>query len=1666
MISVLDSNHAMNLIHSPLSRLLRFASLASILGFSAVLLTIMVITTPGVAQTPGPNDGIALLSTRDWGVDLASSAVHLSFPLRSKAGKIPYSSSLESTNYYAITFPKTGGAYWTLYQDPFYGPSFRDTVSQISLTGTAVSARCTNTLYSYATYTVTSITDGFGTQHRLPNQFQWIRVTNAQGCINQSQKNAASIGVTDNTGYTLYANTTGFPVVYDKAGDAFTVPVPSFPCCTSNGKFTTLASTVTNPDSLSVSGDENNGGAITDTLNTVVANVTGLYHIPATSESYNDASDNPQQYTMVYTALPLKTNFHCASATIVEMSGTYNLLTSIQGPAGHTSTISYEPTPGFSGYYTGRVAQITFPTGGSISYAYSDSNGNNGIDCSGWSSPTAPSVPTITVTVNDNNGNSSIYTYVHSTFSANPQTVTKTDPAGNQTAYTFYGEFQTQVQYFQGTATGTPLKTVVTCYNGNFVNCANPSSVALPITRMDVYTSLNGSSYSVTETKYDSYSNHIYQATYDYNQALGAAPSGTPLQATITSYASIGTYIRDKPSCTQVTSGSAPSSCGTVTSNTTSLTNYTNYTSTGHARTVSRWVSGTSFLTTNYTYNANGTVATMTDVNAALDTYAYNGTNGCNGLLPTSVTVTGVGLPSAGLKTSAQWDCNGGVVTQTIDVNSQSTINTYNDPLWRLTSVQDPAGTTSTCYGIISGQTCTANTTQRETVLPVSGTTSAVDSLTTIDGLDRTIFVQTRKTPTSSTFDSVQYTYAWNTTGAVTTVSAPYSGTQGQAAPAGTSATTQYDALGRTQSVTDPGTGAGAVTSVFNQNDVLQALSPAPSGENTKQKQLQYDGMGRLTSVCEITAGNSTWPGGNCAQTSAQTGYWTKYAYDNPANSLTVTQNAQGSTTQTRSYTYDGLGRLTSEANPESGVKSYVWDTTPASSCGATQTFNGDLVRTVDGNGTNTCSYYDALHRLTDVGTNRPSIDGCKRFRYDNTQGVTGTMPTGVSVGNTMDRLAEAETDGCSPFPPTSASIITDEWFSYDNDGRNTDAYESTPNSGGYYHPTAAYWPNGALETLWISTLPVISYVPDGEGRLSTVSANSGQNPVTATSYNAASQVTGVTFGSGDADAFTYDSKTGRMTQYEYTINGSSEIGVPTWNPNGSVKSLAITDPFNPGDAQTCNYAHDDLSRIASVGCGSVWSQTFTYDPFGNVTKSGSISWQPGYNGSNNQYTLAGTSYDSDGNLLNDTFHAYTWNAYGRPTTIDSITRTYDAFDRIVEQNLSGTFYQTVYDPTGGKLGVFNGSTIQQLYVPLPGGAAAEYYSWGLSNYRHSDWVGSDRLESSASNHSILGDNAYAPFGEPYAQTGNGEISFTGQNKDTVWLQYDFLFRQYDPKQGRWISPDPAGLSAADPGNPQSWNRYSYVEDSPLSAVDPTGLQSPSQQTQNNIRQFNHCLSIYPPQGSTSLEFSPCMYDSPTFPTHCLLDGLEVNCSLALTPVYSGAAVICPECRPGTMVGPDDTIYKLVPIGTLPNCEPTRGGGCNFPAIWDLRAAGAVSPNEIPIIDEPGNPGPNIDEQVLNQRVNALSQAVNKTGVQSLGNPCTTAAWLTASALAGAVGAPAAGAAAKGAYDAALVRWWTMPGWTRQLAQRYMGTILTGAGQLASDALSAAKSACDSMQNR
>jgi len=90
-----------------------------------------------------------------------------------------------------------------------------------------------------------------------------------------------------------------------------------------------------------------------------------------------------------------------------------------------------------------------------------------------------------------------------------------------------------------------------------------------------------------------------------------------------------------------------------------------------------------------------------------------------------------------------------------------------------------------------------------------------------------------------------------------------------------------------------------------------------------------------------------------------------------------------------------------------------------------------------------------------------------------------------------------------------------------------------------YYHVNQTYWPHGAPAQLSQRVgLPAITYGGtigttvglDGEGRLTQVTASSGQNPITGVTYNYTEcrpQMT-TTFGSGDSDVYSYDTSRGR----------------------------------------------------------------------------------------------------------------------------------------------------------------------------------------------------------------------------------------------------------------------------------------------------------------------------------------------------------------------------------------------------------------------------------------------------------------------------------------------------------------------------------------------------------
>src|SRR5580658_10165075 len=74
-----------------------------------------------------------------------------------------------------------------------------------------------------------------------------------------------------------------------------------------------------------------------------------------------------------------------------------------------------------------------------------------------------------------------------------------------------------------------------------------------------------------------------------------------------------------------------------------------------------------------------------------------------------------------------------------------------------------------------------------------------------------------------------------------------------------------------------------------------------------------------------------------------------------------------------------------------------------------------------------------------------------------------------------------------------------------------------------------------------------------------------------------------------------------------------------------------------------------------------------------------------------------------------------------------------------------------------------------------------------------------------------------------------------GKERDTESGNDYFGARYYGSSMGRWMSPDPGWMFAANPANPQSLNLYAYVQNSPLTSVDPNGYESFSEACMNEI---------------------------------------------------------------------------------------------------------------------------------------------------------------------------------------------------------------------------------------
>lgn len=316
---------------------------------------------------------------------------------------------------------------------------------------------------------------------------------------------------------------------------------------------------------------------------------------------------------------------------------------------------------------------------------------------------------------------------------------------------------------------------------------------------------------------------------------------------------------------------------------------------------------------------------------------------------------------------------------------------------------------------------------------------------------------------------------------------------------------------------------------------------------------------------------------------------------------------------------------------------------------------------------------------------------------------------------------------------------------------------------------------------------------------------------------------------------------------YAYDRNGNLAAITPSLAP---IKELYDYDQFdrlvahreqNPSPVVPTieAFTYDSIGNLTSkTGVGS-----YTYGkprrPF-QVTEAGGVTY--GYDDAGNQTTRSGTSIPGGSQTLE-------YNDFNMPYRITSgdngsageVDFEYAAGgSRLVKRKLAGgnpsettfdigdLYEQVVHDSVGQAepidrthlFRIFAGRQIAQISrVERAGGVLDD----PKIVYLHDDHIGSTVLITDA-NGAVIDGRSYGSFGDEtsaidYAATGVLS-GFTSQEHDADLGLVNMRGRLYDPRLGRFITPDPFVTRLS----PQGFNRYSYVRNNPLTLVDPSGF--------------------------------------------------------------------------------------------------------------------------------------------------------------------------------------------------------------------------------------------------
>ncbi|UWE14533.1 RHS repeat domain-containing protein [Herbaspirillum huttiense] len=798
-------------------------------------------------------------------------------------------------------------------------------------------------------------------------------------------------------------------------------------------------------------------------------------------------------------------------------------------------------------------------------------------------------------------------------------------------------------------------------------------------------------------------------------------------------------------------------------------------------------------LETSYTYDAYGNKVSATTSSAASGAAAVaprtSGTTyDANGQFPVTST------NALGQSESRTYDARFGKVTSLTGPNGLTTQWQY-DSFGRKTREIRADGTQTKweylyCSGVNGGTTpCPSYGVYVVVTTPLAsdGTTANGPwSKVYFDSLDREIKSETVGFDGSSI---VAKDTQYDSLGRVSRTSLPYYANQTQQW-----STVTYDALSRVVLTTAPDGSQSQTT----YNGLTITVTNALNQTQTKVKNSQ----GQVVKVID-------------AQNNSLT-----YQYDAIGN-MVATKDPNGNVVQ---LSYDLRGRKIGMVDPDMGTWSYEYNGF------------GELIRQTDAKGQVSTISYDKLGRMT----SRSEPDLVSTWTYDNCAKGVGKLCS-VSSDNGYQKTN-----------------------SYDNLGRNVST-STTIDTG--YAEGVSYDANGRIATQTYPTGLVVKYVYTSLGYLKEV-RNNQTNALLwrGDTQNAMGQLLQQTYGNNVVTQQVFEATTGRLKNIYAGAGNSVQNFSYQYDSLGNMVSRA-----DGNQNLTETFLYDSLNRLTNAVVNSpqagLSSTNYSYDALGNITNRsdmgsyvyGAVNSRPHalkelnfIHGGKLQYTydangalIAEVAVDSTGAVIADRGRTESYTSYGMLKTVSSpsvaLSFVYGPdHQRIKQVAPSATTIYLNPDNTGGlfyeKDIKADGTVEHKHYITAGGSVIALIKQTGTTqtmNYMHRDQLGSTTTITDESGN-VIERLAYEPFGKRRQAGGatDSEGTVVGINTDRGFTNHEHLEelglihmngRVYDPALGRFMSADPY-IQA--PDDIQSYNRYAYVLNRPLTLADPTGYFS------------------------------------------------------------------------------------------------------------------------------------------------------------------------------------------------------------------------------------------------